>query len=127
MADRFARPAIALLAGVGWLVVALVVIVLPVTPGSQGVFYIAGIAALAASTALVLDLYYARLGRRDARVGILGQLGTGMRFAFTCEFALWLQSLRMLTAAYVVLLIAGFLCLEALVRYASQRPDRPRG
>jgi hypothetical protein len=126
MAENLAKLVIAALTVASWLTVAIVVISLPVTPSSQAVFYSAGFVALTGSAALALSLYYARLGRRDAPVGIVGRLGTGMRFAFACEFALWLQSLRMLTAAYAVLLIAGFLCLEALVRHGSPRGDRPR-
>jgi hypothetical protein len=49
----------------------------------------------------------------------VGSLGAGMRFAFAVEFALWLQSLRVLTAAYLIFIAAGFLLIEILFRYAS--------
>ncbi len=126
MADLLARLGVALLTVLGWIVVVIVVATLPVTSGTQAVFYTAGFVALAGSAALILELYYARVGRRDPRPSAVSLLGRGMRFAFTFEFGLWLQSLRMLTAAYAVLLIAGFLCLEILFQYASQRGDRPR-
>jgi hypothetical protein len=126
MADRMARLGVALLTAAGWVVVAFVVLTLPVTTGAQAVLYAAGFVAVAGSVALILDSYYARGARRVSRPGTIGNLGVGMRFAFTFEFGLWLQSLRMLTAAYAVLLIAGFLALEILFQYAAQRQDRPR-
>jgi hypothetical protein len=43
-------------------------------------------------------------------------LGSGMRFAFAIEFALWLQSLRMLTPVYVALLVITYVFLEYLFR-----------
>lgn len=125
MADRLARTGVALLTVLGWLVVALVVTTLPVSSATQAVFYFAGFVALAGSVALLLELYDTRLGRRRARLSAVNHLGSGMRFAFTFEFALWLQSLRMLTVVYAVLLLVGFLGLEILFQLTSQRQDRP--
>jgi len=48
-----------------------------------------------------------------------------MRFALTVEFALWLQSIRALTAWYLVLLIGAFLFLEFLARQVTA-DDRGR-
>ena len=126
MAERLARTGVALLTLLAWFVVALVVLTLPVSSGTQAVFYSAGFVALAGSVALIFELYDSRLGRRTARLGAVSHLGVGVRFAFTFEFALWLQSLRMLSAVYTVLLIAGYIGLEILFQYAAQRQDRPR-
>ena len=72
-------------------------------------------------------MYDTRLGRRSSRLSAVSHLGAGMRFAFTFEFALWLQSLRMLTAVYLVLLIAGFVGLEMLFQYAAAQRAERRG
>src|SRR5437763_824586 len=103
---------------VGWAVVGYVVTELPVDPGAQAVLYTAGFVALAGTAALLLEGYYARVGRRDPRPLAVNLLGQGSRFAFMVEFALWLQSLRMLTAAYLVFLIAGYLFIELLFHRA---------
>lgn len=102
----------------GWGIAAFVVMTLPVTPIAQAVFYAAGFAALAGTWALLREFYYVRRftpgGPRPPSA--IGLLGSGMRFAFVLEFALWLQSLRMLTPAYIALLLVSYLLLEYLFR-----------
>ncbi len=104
----------------GWCIVALVVAVLPVTPSTQAIFYAALFAAITGTWALVREVY--RLRRPPARdlrlapTGAIHFLGSGMRFAAGAEFALWLQSLRMLTPVYIALVIVSYLALEYLFR-----------
>jgi hypothetical protein len=109
----------------GWLLAAFVVLVLPVTPTAQAVLYAAGFAALSGSWALLRELYVARRQPAGAPAGshppAIYFLGSGMRFAATAEFGLWLQSLRMLTPVYIVLLIVTYLFLEYLFRAAENR------
>lgn len=103
----------------GWAVVAYVVLALPVVPAAQAIFYCAAFVALAGSWALLLRVYYQR--RLDRHLGTAAALGSGMRFALAAEFALWLQSLRMLTPAYAALLVAGYLLAEYLFRSLAPR------
>jgi hypothetical protein len=121
----YGRTLVLALAFGGWAVVAFVVAVLPVTPPSQAVFYSAGFAALAGSWALLRELYQNRRGLQSARslppLGAIHFLGSGMRFAAAVEFALWLQSLRMLTVPYVALLTLSYLGVEYLFRAAETR------
>lgn len=119
MVDRIANAGLLALTLCGWAVVIYVIMVLPVSSGAQAVLYTAGLVALAGSAALALDLYSARAGAPVQRFGAMGYLGTGMRFALAMEFALWLQSLRMLTPAYLVFIIVGFLLIELLFRRAA--------
>jgi hypothetical protein len=116
MSGWLADFAVAMFTAVGWAVVAYVVLVLPVSAGAQGVFYTAGFVALAGTVALVVTGYEARAGRTATRKRAVDQLGTGMRFAVAIEFALWLQSLRMLTPIYVLVILSGFGFLEMLFR-----------
>ena len=115
MTDRFLETAVISLAFLGWLVDAVVVIAIPISPGAQAVLYIAGFVALACTAALLLELYHERTGT-PTRPRAINLLGSGMRFAFVMEFGLWLQSLRILTAGYAGLLVAGFIFLEFLFR-----------
>jgi hypothetical protein len=114
-------------------VLAYVVIVLPVSPATQAVFYTAGFVGIAGSTALLYELYQSRTRPAGPRRHAVSLLGTGMRFALVVEFALWLQSLRVLTAGYLVLLVGAFLFLEFLARQAGEGhaqiapPSDPRG
>ena len=123
MTDHVSEIGVLALTLLGWAVVAYVVLVLPVDAVTQAVFYTAGFVALTGACALLLELYHARSRGRRPRPLAVQLLGTGMRFAFLVEFGLWLQSLRMLTAAYVVLLFAGFLFIE----YLFQKPNASRG
>jgi hypothetical protein len=100
-------------------VLAYVVITLPVTPASQAVFYTAGFVAIAGTTALLYELYESRRRSSRPRRRAVSLLGTGMRLALAVEFALWLQSLRVLTAWYLVLVVGAFLFLEFLARQAG--------
>jgi hypothetical protein len=118
MSDWLADFAVAIFTAVGWLVVAYVVLVMPVSTGAQAVFYTAGFVALAGTAALLITAYEARSRRAAPRSRAIDQLGTGMRFAVAMEFALWLQSLRMLTPIYVILILVGFGFLETLFRRA---------
>jgi len=106
-------------------VLAYVLLSLSVSPGTQAVFYTAGFVALAGTTALIYELYYWRTHTPQPRRTAIALLGTGMRFALTVEFALWLQSIRALTAWYLVLLIGAFLFLEFLARQVTA-DDRGR-
>ena len=118
MSGWLADLAVAMFAAVGWAVVAYVVLVMPVSAGAQAVFYTAGFVALAGTAALVVAMYEARASGAPSRRRAIDGLGTGMRFAVAVEFALWLQSLRMLTPIYVVLILFGFGFLEMLFRRA---------
>lgn len=119
----YGRMLVLALAVGGWCTVAFVVVVLPVSPSTQSVFYAAGFTALAGTWALLRELYHARRlspgARSLAPVGSIHFLGSGMRFALTVEFGLWLQSLRMLTPAYILLLAVSYLLLEYLFRAAG--------
>jgi hypothetical protein len=118
MSDWLADFAVAIFTALGWSVVAYAVLALPVSTGAQAVFYTAGFVALAGTAALLLTAYEARTGGARPRSRAIDQLGTGMRFAVAMEFALWLQSLRMLTPMYVILILVGFGFLEMLFRRA---------
>lgn len=122
MTERFAEVGLAALTAAGWIVVAYVVLVLPVSPVTEVVFYTAGFVALAGLAAFAWGLYQARVVRRSSPPPALALLGTGMRFAFVVEFALWLQSLRVLTVWHLVLLVAGFLFIEFL--FGTTADDR---
>src|SRR5688572_4414778 len=121
----YGRTLVLALAFGGWAVVAFVVAVLPVGPSTQAVFYAAGFAALAGTWALLRELYQARRGAPGSRsapqTSAIHFLGSGMRFALAIEFALWLQSLRMLTPPYVALLTVSYLTVEYLFRAAETR------
>ena len=125
MPGGYGRGLVLALALGGWSVVGFVVLVLPVSPPTQAAFYAAGFAALAGSWALLRELYRARRmssssGSPDSLTAI-NYLGSGMRFASAVEFGLWLQSLRMLTTVYIVLLTISYLFLEYLFRAAENR------
>jgi len=127
MADRLTELALIALTILGWVVLAYVVFALPVSPGTQTVFYTASFVALAGTTALVYELYQSRTRPAGTAPRAVSLLGTGMRFALAVDFALWLQSLHALTAGYVVLLVGAFLFLEFLSRQAADDRDRRRG
>ncbi len=118
MSGWLADLAVVIFTAIGWSVVAYAVLALPVSPGAQAVFYTAGFVALAGSVALLVAAYEARAGRGASRAHAIDQLGTGMRCAVAIEFALWLQSLRMLTPVYVLVILVGFGFLEMLFRRA---------
>lgn len=103
----------------GWAVVAYVVLALPITPTTQGMFYAGGFVALAGTWASLQTLYHTRRG--TPAPGAVTLLTGGTRFALVAEFALWLQSLRMLTPAYAILLAASYGLLEYLFRSADAR------
>ena len=124
VADRLTDAGVVALTLIGWAVLAYVVVLLPVSAGSQAVLYAAGFVALSGSVALVYELYLARARGRGPARPATALLGTGMRFAVIAEFALWLQSLRLLTPGYAVLLAAAFIFLEFLARQAG---DSERG
>src|SRR5581483_11207298 len=119
MADRFAELGLVTFTVLGWALSVYVILALPVSPGAEAVLYAAAFVAIAGTAALVLGFYYARTRAADSRPKITSLLAGGMRLAFAVEFALWLQSLRVLTAAYLVFILAGFLFMEALFRYAG--------
>jgi hypothetical protein len=118
VSDWLADLAVAIFTAVGWLGVAYIVLALPVSAGAQAAFYTAGFVALAGTAALVIAGYGARVSRTPARGRAIDHLGTGMRFAVAMEFALWLQSLRMLTPIYVLFILVGFSFLEMVFRRA---------
>ncbi len=119
MADRFTELGLLFLTLAGWLLLIYVVVALPVSSGTQAIFYASGFVALAGTVALVSELYQARASKGDSHPRAVHLLGAGMRLAFAVEFALWLQSLRVLTAAYLVFILAGYVFLEILFRYTS--------
>lgn len=116
MSDWLADVAVIAFTAGGWGVVAYVILTLPVSPGSQAVLYTAGFVALAGTIALLTAGFSGRMGRASGRARAIDNLGTGMRFAVAIEFALWLQSLRMLTPFYVLAILAGAGFLEMLFR-----------
>lgn len=122
MTERFAEYGLAALTLAGWVVVGYVVLALPVSRATEAVFYTAGFVALAGLAALALAFYQARVARRTPPPPAMALLGTGMRFAFVTEFALWLQSLRVLTVWHLILLVAGFLFIEFL--FGANADDR---
>ncbi|MPZ15762.1 MAG: hypothetical protein GEU73_15295 [Chloroflexi bacterium] len=124
LADRIPEAGVVALSAVAWTAVAYVVLALTVSPAAQAVFYAAGFVALTGTAAILLELYHARAATSVPRPRAASLLGTGMRFAVTVEFALWLQSLRILTAAYLVLLIAGFLALEYVIQQVRDQGNR---
>ena len=121
----YGRGLVLALALGGWLLTLFVVIILPVTPTAQAVLYAAAFAALSGSWALIRELYAARRLPPTAMPGshspAISFLGSGMRFAATVEFGMWLQTLRMLTPVYMVLLLITYLFLEYLFRAAENR------
>lgn len=123
MPGGYGRHLVLALALGGSGIVAFVVGTLPVTPVTQAVFYAAGFAGLSGIWALLREFYYGRRPPPGVSRGpsAISLLGSGMRFAFTVEFALWLQSLRMLTPAYVGVLLVSYLLLEYLFRAADRR------
>lgn len=126
MTDLHAELGVVGLTLLAWAVVAYVVAALPPSPGAQAILYTAGLVALAGTAALLLQAYHNRPGARGQMAGAINYLGGGMRFALAMEFALWLQSLRMLTAVYLVFIVGGFLFIELLFRYAAGDRGRPR-
>ncbi|HZT08223.1 MAG TPA: hypothetical protein VFC51_14445 [Chloroflexota bacterium] len=120
MADRFAETGLFLFTAAGWGLLLYVIFFLPVSSTTQAIFYASGFVALAGSVAFVGAQYQSRARHAgEGRPRAVAQLGWGMRLAFVIEFALWLQSLRVLTAAYFIFIVAGFLFLEILFRYAT--------
>jgi hypothetical protein len=119
MADRFAELGLFLFTLVGWALLLYVIIAIPVSQGAQLVFYGAGFVAIAGSVALIATLYQARARGGEPRPRVVGMLGVGLRLALAVEFALWLQSLRLLTPAYLIFIAAGFLLIEILLRSAG--------
>jgi len=120
MADRLAEPGLFLLTLLGWGLLLYVILALPASAsGAQALFYGAGFVALTGSAAFISALYRSRSRRSGGPLRARNTLAMGMRFAIAVEFALWLQSFRLLTAPYLVFIIAGFLLLEMLFRYAG--------
>lgn len=106
----------------GWAVALIVVFAWPVSPTTQAVLYAAGFAGLSGTWALLRESYYLRRSAEGVNPPTaIGLLGSGMRFATAVEFGLWLQSLRMLTTVYVILLVVSYLFLEYLFRSAETR------
>jgi hypothetical protein len=118
VAERLTEAGVVALAVASWAVLAYVIFVLPVSPGTQVVLIAAGFVALSCSTALVCGLYVSRAMARGGDLRAAAAIGTGMRFALIVEVGLWLQSLRVLTAGYAVLLVGAFIFLEFLARQA---------
>ena len=121
MAARLTELGIVSLTLLGWLAVLYTLLALPVSAGSQSILYTAGLVALAGTVALVLELGSWRQGAQGRQEGAVRFLGSGMRFALALEFALWLQSLRMLTIPYMVVIAAGFIFVEFLFHQVKDR------
>jgi len=109
------------LSAAGWALVAYVVLALPVSPTAQIIFYAGAFGALAGTWALIARLVYRRRLQRD--IGLIAALSGGFRFAVAFEFGLWLQSLRMLTVPYAVLLLGAYLATEYLFRSLTPRSN----
>ena len=118
MGERFVEVTVLAITLAAWVLVGYLVAFLPVTADTQAAFYACGFVALAGTYAMMLELYYARAEGVELRPRALAMLGGGMRFAIAAEFALWLQSLRMLTAAYLVFIVAAFFFVELLFHKA---------
>ena len=123
MPDFLAELCVVGLAAVGWVVVTLLVLLVPVSASAQLVFYVAAFVGLSATFALMLELFHARSGEMPRRRGFQ-LLGSGMRLAFVIIFALWLQSLRVLTVIYAGLLGVGFVILELLFHQLASGTKR---
>ncbi len=109
------------MAGLAWIVWLLTVLSAPPTmPGAQAVFYGSLLAALTTSGALTLAALQRPRERRRAR-SVASFLPHTLVASFLALFALWLQSLRMLSWPNALLLFALFVIFEGAMGLASRR------
>ena len=107
-------------ASTAWLVWLLTVLgVPPEAPGAQGAFYLSLLVGLTATGALTLAALQRRRGRRARRVEFF--IPHTLTASFLLLFALWLQSLRMLTWANALLLFGLFVIFEGALGLANRR------
>lgn len=107
---------------VGWTAWTLTVLGVPPTaPGAQGAFYLSLLLALPATGALLLALAAQRREGRRASRGTLFYWPHAFVGSFLLLFALWLQSLRMLTLPNGLLLLALFALIEGASSLVSRR------
>jgi hypothetical protein len=102
--------------GLGWLVLTIS----PARPFAQVVGYVFAFTALTATGALIAWLVF-RPGREEGRLrSPAGYLAHSMLLAVIALFALWLQSLRVLTPIVVLLLIGLYTFLELAVLFGTR-------
>jgi hypothetical protein len=93
----------------------------PSAPGAQSVFYGSLLTALTASGAVFLAVAARRREPRRPTRGAVGFLPHSLLASFLLLFALWLQSLRMLSWPNAVLLLGLFILIEGAYSLASRR------
>jgi hypothetical protein len=93
----------------------------PSAPGAQGAFYGSLLLALSASGTIALAIASRRRAGRRAARGTGFFLPHATLVAFLLLFALWLQSLRMLTWPNALLLAGLFVLVEGAYSLASRR------
>jgi hypothetical protein len=93
----------------------------PGAPGALPAFYGSLFLALSASAAVLLSLGSRPKEARRAARGTAYYLPHTMLGSFLLLFALWLQSLRMLTLPNGLLLLALFVLIEGAYNLASRR------
>ena len=110
------------LAVLGWTAWALTVLgVPPNAPGAQQVFYGSLLLALTTTGAIFLAVAARRREPRRATRGTAYFLLHAFLASFLLLFALWLQSLRMLTWPNGLLLLGLFGLIEAALSLANRR------
>ncbi|HLI27776.1 MAG TPA: hypothetical protein VKZ60_11930 [Chloroflexota bacterium] len=92
----------------------------PTVPAAQGVFYGSLLVALTSSGALLLAALQRPRDRRRAR-SVAFFIPHTLTASFLALFALWLQSLRMLSWPNALLLFALFVIFEGAMGLASRR------
>ncbi len=113
---------ICLAATLGWAVWLLTFLGVPPTaPGAQAAFYCSLLLALSMSGAVLLALGSRPKEARRAAHGTAYYLPHTLLASFLLLFALWLQSLRMLTLPNGLLLFALFVLIEGAYNLASRR------
>lgn len=110
--------AVAVLAWTAWLLTVLSTP--PTVPAAQAVFYGSLLAALTTSGALLLAALQRPRERRRAR-SAMSFVPHTLVASFLALFALWLQSLRMLSWPNALLLFALFAIFEGAMGLASRR------
>lgn len=105
--------ALAAWGGLGWIVLN----VEPTRPFAQVGGYIFAFTALTASVALLAWLVFRTYGKPRSPAGFLAH---AMLFALIALFALWLQSLRVLTPIVAMLLLGLYAFLELAILFGTR-------
>ncbi len=102
--------------GLGWLVLTIP----PARPFAVAAFYVFAFTALASTAACVAWLGFGSRPRPGGRGSPAGYVGHAMLFAAIALFALWLQSLRMLTPVVALLLLGLYVFLELALLFGTR-------